>query len=271
MPSTCKNILALLSVVVAVACVGACGKISTTDPVENVVVTTVQVAMQNYAQNCSACHGANGVNGAARPLADANYLASVGRDALINIATNGVPGSFCPGFGPNSLGKWIAMPQPEQNPTQDAENKVNPDPKQVAEEKARQEKEEKAKRVPNLVDGMLDAWGKNGVALSIPWSVKLASAGNASNGQAVYAATCQSCHGAPNFKGVTAAGSVTDPNYLRLITDQGLRSAILFGRPERGMPGWNGPFPHQAADRKLSSQEISDVVVFLRSTASQKQ
>ena len=259
MPSTCKNILALLGVVVAVACVGACGKISTTDPVENVVVTTVQVAMQNYAQNCSACHGANGVNGAARQLADANYLASVGRDALINIATNGVPGGFCPGFGPNSLGKWIAMPQPEQ------------DTKQDAEEKAKQVKEEIAKRVPNLVDGMLDAWGKNGVALSIPWSVKLAPAGNASSGQAVYAATCQSCHGAPNFKGVKGAGSVTDPNYLRLITDQGLRSAILFGRPERGMPGWSGPFPHQAVDRKLSSQEISDVVVFLRSTASQKQ
>ena len=271
MPSTCKNILALLSVVVAVACVGACGKISTTDPVENVVVTSVQVAMQNYAQNCSACHGANGVNGAARPLADANYLASVGRDALINIATNGVPGGFCPGFGPNSLGKWIPMPKPEQDTKQDVENKVNQDPKQVAEEKARQDKEEKAKRVPNLVDGMLDAWGKNGVALSIPWSVTSAPAGNASNGQAVYAATCQSCHGAPNFKGVTGAGSVTDPNYLRLITDQGLRSAILFGRPERGMPGWSGPFPHQAADRKLSSQEISDVVVFLRSTAGQKQ
>ena len=257
MPSTCKNILALLGVVVA--CVGACGKISTTDPVENVVVTTVQVAMQNYAQNCSACHGANGVNGAARPLADANYLASVGRDALINIATNGVPGGFCPGFGPNSLGKWIAMPQPEQ------------DTKQDAEEKAKQDKEEKAKQVPNLVDGMLDAWGKNGVALSIPWSVKLAPAGNASSGQAVYAGMCQSCHGAPGSTMASANGSVTDPNYLRLITDQGLRSAILFGRPERGMPGYSGPFPHQAADRKLSSQEISDVVVFLRSTASQKQ
>ncbi|MSR33374.1 MAG: c-type cytochrome [Phycisphaerales bacterium] len=235
MPNAFRNIAALLGVIVAAACVGACGKISSTDPAENIVLTTQQLAMKNYAQNCSACHGANGVNGAARQLADANYLASVGREALINITTNGVSGGFCPGSGPASLAQWDA------------------------------------KQVADFVDGMLEAWGKNGVALSIPWSVKLAPAGNASNGQAVYAATCQSCHGAPNFKGVTGAGSVTDPNYLRLITDQGLRTAILFGRPERGMPGWSGPFPHQAADRKLSSQEISDVVAFLRSTASQKQ
>ena len=230
-----KNIAALLGVIVAGACLQACGKISATDPDDTVVVSLPQAAMTNYAENCSACHGANGVNGAARQLADANYLASVGRESLINITTNGVPGGFCPGSGPASLAHW--------------------NPKQVA----------------DFVDGMLEAWGKNGVALSIPWSVKLSPAGSASSGQAVYAAACQSCHGAPNFKGVTAAGSVTDPNYLRLITDQGLRSAILFGRPDRGMPGWSGPFPHQAADRKLSSQEISDVVVYLRSTASQKQ
>jgi cytochrome c oxidase cbb3-type subunit 3 len=235
MSSTFKNIAALVGVIVAAACLQACGKISTTDPAETVVASLPQAAMTNYAENCSACHGANGVNGAARQLADANYLASVGRESLINITTNGVPGGFCPGSGPASLADW--------------------NPKQVA----------------DFVDGILEVWGKNGVALSIPWSVKLASAGNALNGQAVYAATCQSCHGAPNFKGVTASGSVTDPNYLRLITDQGLRSAILFGRPDRGMPGWSGPFPHQAADSKLSSQEISDVVVFLRSTAGQKQ
>lgn len=235
MPHALKNIMALIGVIVAALCVGACGKISATDPADTVVASLPQAAMSNYAENCSACHGANGVNGAARQLADANYLASVGREALINITTNGVPGGFCPGSGPASLAQW--------------------DPKQVA----------------DFVDGMLEAWGKNGVALSIPWSVKLAPAGNASSGQAVYASMCQSCHGAPGSTVASANGSVTDPNYLRLITDQGLRSAILFGRPERGMPGWSGPFPHQAVDRKLSSQEISDVVVFLRSTAGQKQ
>jgi mono/diheme cytochrome c family protein len=235
MSAAFKNIAALVGVLLAAACFQACGKISATDPADTVVASLPQAAMTNYAENCSACHGANGVNGAARQLADANYLASVGRDALINITTNGVPGGFCPGSGPASLAHW--------------------NPKQVA----------------DFVDGLLDAWGKNGVALSIPWSVKLAPAGNASNGQAVYAAACQSCHGAPGATVASANGSVTDPNYLRLITDQGLRSAILFGRPERGMPGWSGPFPHQAGDRKLSSQEISDVVVFLRSTASQKQ
>ena len=69
-----KNIAALLGVIVAGACLQACGKISATDPDDAVVVSLPQAAMTNYAENCSACHGANGVNGAARQLADANYL-----------------------------------------------------------------------------------------------------------------------------------------------------------------------------------------------------
>lgn len=94
MPHALKNIMALIGVIVAALCVGACGKISATDPADTVVASLPQAAMSNYAENCSACHGANGVNGAARQLADANYLASVGREALINITTNGVPGGF---------------------------------------------------------------------------------------------------------------------------------------------------------------------------------
>ena len=58
MPSTCKNIAALVGVIVAAACLQACGKISTTDPAETVVASLPQAAMTNYAENCSACHGA---------------------------------------------------------------------------------------------------------------------------------------------------------------------------------------------------------------------
>ncbi|MCE9618875.1 MAG: cytochrome c [Planctomycetes bacterium] len=216
------------------ASLAACGRIGTTKPAETAVVSLPQAALAKYAQNCSACHGADGVNGAARPLADANYLASVGRESIIAITTSGVRGGFCPGSGPGSLANW--------------------DSKQVA----------------AFVDGLMEAWGKGGVALSIPWSVKSASSGDASRGRGVYAAMCQSCHGAPGSQSASSAGSVTDPNYLRLITDQGLRSAIIFGRPARGMPAWSGPFPNQPADRKLSAQEVSDVTAFLRSTTSLK-
>lgn len=259
MPNSPQKFMMLFGVILAAGFLGACGKISATDPEETVVLTGSQAALMNYAQNCSACHGAQGVNGAARQLADANYLASVGRQALISITTNGVPGGFCPGFGSNDLVNWISESDAKTVTEQIDKTRV----KTVAEKNAEQ--------FAHFVDGLLQAWGKNGAAISIPWSVRSAPAGNASSGQAVYATMCQSCHGAPGTTLASTAGSVTDPNYLRLITDQGLRSAVLFGRPDRGMPSWSGPFPNQAPDRTLSSQEISDVVAFLRSTASQKQ
>jgi cytochrome c oxidase cbb3-type subunit 3/ubiquinol-cytochrome c reductase cytochrome c subunit len=190
-------------------------------------------AMSNYSQQCAACHGANGLHGAARPLADANYLASVGRASLISITTRGVPGGFCPGCGPGSLANWNAA------------------------------------AVASFVDGLLASWGRGGKASDIPWSVQAAAAGDASRGRAVYDALCQSCHGAASPPRGATAGSVTDPSYLKLITDQGLRSAVIFGRADMGMPAAGGPFPGQLG-RALTGQEVSDVVAFLRAAASQR-
>lgn len=175
-----------------------------------------------YATHCAGCHGADGTLGPARPMRDASYLASVPRDRLIEIVSAG-QGTLMP-----------ALAQSKGGAVPDA-------------------------NLARLVDGMLAEWGKNGKALGVAWSGPL---GDASRGASAYATFCQTCHGAPDGRAAGTRGSVSDPNYLRLVSDQALRSAILFGRADLGGT-CNGPYPAQAADRRLSAGEVSDVVAFL--------
>ena len=85
-------------------------------------------------------------------------------------------------------------------------------------------------------------------------------AGNVQRGEAVYNTYCASCHGTGG-KGGPKAGSVTDPAYLSLITDQGLRTIVITGRPEFNAPDWRNNVP----GRPMSDQEITDVVAWLAS------
>src|SRR5580658_8701753 len=51
-----------------------------------------------YKQNCAACHGENGRNGAAISLANPVYVAIAGEDNLRRITAMGVPGKLMPPF-----------------------------------------------------------------------------------------------------------------------------------------------------------------------------
>jgi len=57
-----------------------------------------------FSENCSACHGANGRQGAAQPLNDPLYLALVNDDLLRRITANGVPGTLMPAFAEKAGG-----------------------------------------------------------------------------------------------------------------------------------------------------------------------
>ncbi len=177
-----------------------------------------------YAQNCSGCHGADGSIGGARPLRDASYLASVSRNGLIDIVRRG-QGVLMPAMDV-SQGGAISSEQ-----------------------------------IAQLVDGMMSDWGQGGKPHVVAWAGEL---GSPQAGHAVYAATCQSCHGLPDGVAAGTRGSVTDPNYLRLVSNQALRSAVIFGRSDLGGL-CNGPYPGQPASRTLSSSEVADVVAFLAS------
>src|SRR5262249_419233 len=182
---------------------------------------------QLYAQNCAGCHGADGRLGAARPLNDPLYLAFAGADALRQVVAKGVPGTAMPGFAQMSGGNLTD------------------------------------RQIDLLVDGMNAQWGRpedfKDVALP-PYRPESAAAGDPRRGAAAYQTQRSHCHG-PQGKGGLSARAITDPDLLTVVSDQSLRSTIVAGRPDLGMPDWRSRLP----GRPMSLQEISDVAVWLAS------
>jgi len=194
--------------------------------------TEVTDFSQLYAQNCSGCHGADGRLGAARPLNDPLYLAFVSGLTLRAAITRGVPGTSAPAFAQQSGGSLTE------------------------------------KQIDILVEGMLSRWGKAESFKNVvipPYSfqdavLKGAAPVDPQRGAVAYRTYCEQCHG-KDGKGGPKGGSVIDPSYLALVSDQALRTAVVVGRPDLGMPDWRAHIP----GRSMSAQEISDVVAWLAS------
>jgi cytochrome c oxidase cbb3-type subunit III len=194
--------------------------------------TEVTDFSQLYARNCSGCHGAEGRLGAARPLNDPLYLALVSAASLRAMIAQGVPGTSAPAFAQQAGG-----------PLTD-------------------------KQIDVLVEGMRSRWGKvenfKNVALP-PYGFQDASAkgsgpGDPQRGAVAYQTYCAHCHG-KDGKGGAKGGSVVDTAYLALVSDQALRTAVIVGRSDLGMPDWRAYIP----GRPMNPQEISDVVAWLAS------
>jgi mono/diheme cytochrome c family protein len=182
---------------------------------------------QLYAQNCAGCHGADGRMGGARPLNDPLYLAYAGADVLREAVAKGVPGTAMPGFAQTSGGNLTD------------------------------------RQIDSLVQGMNAQWGRPEDFKSVdlpPYRPESADAGDPRRGALAFRTNCSQCHGAEG-KGGLSAGAIIDPNYLTLVSDQSLRSTIVAGRPDLGMPDWRSRLPGQP----MSAQEISDVTAWLAS------
>lgn len=82
--------------------------------------------------------------------------------------------------------------------------------------------------------------------------------GDAARGATVYETYCASCHGA-GARGGTHASSIIDPSYLALVSNQGLRTTVIAGRPDLGSPDWRNDVP----GKPMSDQDVSDVVAWL--------
>jgi cytochrome c oxidase cbb3-type subunit 3/ubiquinol-cytochrome c reductase cytochrome c subunit len=185
-----------------------------------------------YKSNCSGCHGDNGLNGAALPLDNPVYLGWAGREHLIQIVANGVPQSAMLAFG-RSGGGLLTDEQ-----------------------------------VEHIVDGMIARWGKPGVLNNAdPPDYAPMSKGDANQGRAAFQIYCARCHGADG-KGISpggeqgdAIGSIVDPAYLPLITDQGLRDIVVSGLPGEGMPDWR----EDATGKSMTDQNVTDIVAWLAS------
>jgi cytochrome c oxidase cbb3-type subunit III len=185
-----------------------------------------------YSQHCAGCHGAEGNLGAARPLNDPLYLALVGADRLRQIIAQGVPGTVMPGFAAGASG---ALTEPQINA---------------------------------LVSDMLKRWSRpmqapEGVLPPYDAAGALdhgSGPGQPDQGSKVFAEACARCHGADG-NGGDKGGSVVDAAYLALVSDQALRTAVIAGRPDLGMPDWREDIPGQP----LTPQQISDIVAWLTS------
>lgn len=178
-----------------------------------------------YRANCGGCHGAGGTHGPAIALADPLYLTIADDNILRSTIARGRPGTAMSAFSQTEGG----MLTDEQ--------------------------------VDSIVRGIRERWGSTGqmAGVTIP-PYEATSPGDAHQGEAVYAMFCASCHGTERGGG-PKAGSVTDPAYLSLISDQGLRTVVITGRPDFGAPDWRGNVP----GHPMSNQEISDVVAWLSS------
>jgi mono/diheme cytochrome c family protein len=178
-----------------------------------------------YAQNCSGCHGAEGRGGASIALANPVYLAIVDENAVHDVVANGVRGTSMPAFAQSAGG----MLTDEQ--------------------------------INVITSGILSRWGRRGILDGAnPPSYVAKATGDATRGEFAFATYCASCHG-PEGRGGPEGSAVTNDSFLALISDQGLRTIVITGRPELGAPDWRGNVP----GRPMSDQEVTDVVAWLAS------
>jgi cytochrome c oxidase cbb3-type subunit III len=182
-----------------------------------------------YAENCAGCHGAEGRGGAAMALANPVYLAVADDAAIRKIVAKGVPGTAMPAFA-DSAGGMLTDAQ-----------------------------------IDAITKGIRSRWRKQGIldtATAPSYAPK--STGDAQRGEAAYKVYCESCHG-PAGRDGSKGSAITDDSFLALVSDQGLRTIVITGRPELGAPDWRGNVP----GRPMSDQEVTDVVAWLASRRSQ--
>ena len=178
-----------------------------------------------YTENCAACHGTDGRGGAAVALADPVYLAIVDEPSMRKVIANGVRGTSMPAFAQTAGGMLTD------------------------------------KQIDVITSEIRSRWGRPGILTGADAPSYVAkSSGVVQRGEASYRTYCSSCHG-PQGQGGPKGSAITNDSFLALVSDQGLRTIVIAGRPELGAPDWRGNVP----GKPMSDQEITDVVAWLAS------
>jgi cytochrome c oxidase cbb3-type subunit 3/ubiquinol-cytochrome c reductase cytochrome c subunit len=195
-----------------------------------------------YRQNCAACHGENGRDGVAFSLANPVYVGVAGEARLREVIAKGVSGKLMPAFAMSAGGVLT-----------DAQ-------------------------VTALAHGIVEQWGNPALlAGQTPPTYQSSLTGDANHGPETYRVFCARCHGATGEGGPADGkarptnsdarssrsgwlGSIVDPSYLALISDQNLRSILIAGRPDEAMPDWRND-----AAQPMTDQQITDILAWLAS------
>ena len=151
-----------------------------------------------FAENCSGCHGVNGLGSLTVGIGTPLYLAIADDAAIRDTIENGRPGTPMPAFARKAGGLLT-----------DAQ-------------------------IEHLVHG-IRGWARPGAFAKDPPPALLPShSGDAARGRQAFAAACSMCHGRDG----RGARAVADHSYLTLVTDRHLRTVIITGMPGLGMPDW---------------------------------
>jgi len=111
-------------------------------------------------------------------------------------------------------------------------------------------------QVAILADQMEATWSRSQDFSGVALPEYSADLGDPTRGEAVFQRDCSICHGEHGI-----GGSIIDPSFLALVSDQSIRTTVITGRADRGMPDWRSHTPGPA----MTAQEISDVVAWLSS------
>ena len=79
----------------------------------------------------------------------------------------------------------------------------------------------------------------------------------------MFARACAGCPGRQGRGG--DAGAINDPAFLALISDRALRRIVITGRPDLGMPAYDGKDGRTDGFRPLTAAEIDGLVALLAS------
>jgi mono/diheme cytochrome c family protein len=178
-----------------------------------------------YSENCAGCHGENGHGGAAISLADPVYLAIADDESMRKAIDKGVRGTAMPAFSESAGGLLTE------------------------------------KQIDVIAQQIRLRWTKPEIlAGANPPSYRAKTAGDAHRGEEAFKIYCQSCHSAGG-RGGPKGSAITNDSFLALVSDQGLRTIVIAGRPELGAPDWRSNVP----GRPMTDQEVTDVVAWLAS------
>jgi mono/diheme cytochrome c family protein len=191
-----------------------------------------------YATRCAGCHGADGKLGPAPPLNDPIFAAIVPDEELLHVITEGRA------VTPSQKSPMPAFARDRGGPLT-------------------------GEQVQVLADGIKKRWGPpSSPAGSPPPYLESAGAGSGDKvkGARVFASACAGCHGRQGQGGEHGGrpvGAINDPAFLALISDKALRRTAITGRPDLGMPAYDGKEGRSPEFQPPTSAEIDDLVALL--------
>jgi cytochrome c oxidase cbb3-type subunit III len=109
------------------------------------------------------------------------------------------------------------------------------------------------KQIDALADGIYSTWGKRQPSNGAP-AYAASAVGDAAHGKQLFGRNCFACHAQGGL-----VGPVTDPSYLQLVSDQMLRTSIIVGRPDLGMPDYR----MLNSGHALADRDVTDLVAYL--------